>query len=86
MALSIKDEETDRLVRRLAEIKGLSYTQTIRLAVSNELKRAETRDPAEKAELLNAIAEIQKRVAARPSRMTAEEVDAWMYDENGLPH
>jgi antitoxin VapB len=86
MALSIKDEETDRLVRKLAQIKRLSYTQTIRLAVSNELQRSETRDPAEKAELMKAIAEIQARVAALPSRMTAEEVDAWMYDENGLPH
>lgn len=86
MALSIKDEETDRLVRKLAGIKGLSYTQTIRLAVSNELQRSETRDPAEKEKLMKAIAEIQARVAALPSRMTAEEVDAWMYDENGLPH
>jgi antitoxin VapB len=43
MALSIKDEETDRLVRKLASLKQLSYTQTIRLAVTNELKRSETR-------------------------------------------
>jgi len=86
MALSIKDEETDRLVRKLAQIKGLSYTQTIRLAVANELQRSETRDPAEKEKLMKAIAEIQARVAALPDRMTAEEVDAWMYDENGLPH
>lgn len=86
MALSIKDEETDRLVRKLAGIKGLSYTQTIRLAVSNELQRSQTRGPAENEKLMKAIAEIQARVAALPNRMTAEEVDAWMYDENGLPH
>lgn len=86
MALSIKDEETDRLVRKLAQLKQLSYTQTIRLAVTNELKRSETRSPAEQAELRKAIAEIQARVAALPDHMTAEEVDAWMYDENGLPH
>ncbi len=86
MALSIKDEETDRLVRKLAQLKQLSYTQTIRLAVTNELKRSETRSPYEQAELRKAIGEIQARVAARPDLMTAEEVDAWMYDENGLPH
>jgi antitoxin VapB len=86
MALSIKDEETDRLVRKLAKLRQLSYTQTIRLAVANELERSEVRRPAEKAEMLKAIAEIQARVAALPDRMTAEEVDAWMYDENGLPH
>lgn len=86
MALSIKDEETDRLVRKLASLKQLSYTQTIRLAVTNELKRSETRNPSEQAELRKAIAEIQGRVAARPDLMPAEEVDDWMYDENGLPH
>lgn len=86
MALSIKDEETDRLVRKLAQIKRLSYTHTIRLAVANELKRAEAPDPVGQQDLRKAIAEIQARVASRPSRMTAQQVDAWMYDENGLPH
>lgn len=32
MALSIKDEETDRLVRKLASLTKLSYTGAIRLA------------------------------------------------------
>jgi antitoxin VapB len=86
MALSIKDEETDRLVRKLAQIKRLSYTQTIRLAVANELTRAEKRDPAKQEDLRKAIAEIQERTRALPERMSAAEVDAWMYDEDGLPH
>ena len=86
MALSIKDEETDALVRKLAERRNLSMTQAIKLAVSNELTREETTQAERKARILREIAEIQARVTARPDRMTAEEVDAWMYDENGLPH
>lgn len=39
MALHIRDPETDRLVRDLAEIKRLGLTETVKLAVENELKR-----------------------------------------------
>ena len=85
MALSIKDPETDALVRRLAKIKHVNYTAAIRLAVSNELERSEKpkKDPEK---ILAAIREIQDRWAKLPEKMTAEQVDAWMYDENGLPH
>ena len=86
MALSIKDEETDALVRKLAHVRKLSFTQAIKLAVSNELKREETAEARRKADFLKTVAELQARVAARPDRMTAAEADAWMYDENGLPH
>ena len=37
MALSIKDPETDALVRKLASRRRTSFTNAIRLAVSNEL-------------------------------------------------
>lgn len=85
MALSIKDEDTDALVRRLAKARKLSYTAAIKLAVSNELMNGSPpkKDPEK---VLAAIREIQKQVAKLPQRMTAEEMDSWMYDENGLPH
>ena len=89
MALSIKDEETDALVRRLARARRLSYTGAIKLAVSNELAK-EAPNPkgseADQARRRAAVREIQERWAQLPDRMTAEEVDAWMYDEHGLPH
>jgi antitoxin VapB len=44
VALHIRDPETDRLVRALADLKGLGLTEAIRLAVENELKRAPLRD------------------------------------------
>lgn len=86
MALSIKDEDTDALVRKLAARKKLSMTQAVKLAVSNELARSEEVGAAERERRRRAIKAIQERAAALPELMTAEEVDAWMYDENGLPH
>ena len=85
MGLNIKNAETESLVRKLAKQRGVGVTGAIRLAVSNELARtpAPKRDPEA---IAAAVREIQDRVAALPQRMTDEEVDAWMYDENGLPH
>ena len=39
MPLSIKDPETERLVRELSELTDLSLTRAIRRAVANEIKR-----------------------------------------------
>jgi antitoxin VapB len=44
MALHIRDDETDRLVRRLAEHKGVGLTEAVRLAVENELRRIPLRE------------------------------------------
>ena len=89
MALSIKDNETDALVRRLAAARKLSYTGAIKLAVSNELAREDSagkRSEAEIDKMWAAIRDIQAQWSAIPDKMTAEEIDDWMYDENGLPH
>lgn len=87
MGLSIKDPETERLVRLLAERSRTGVTGAIKLAVSNELARGEQKRAAEKDRKLHAIREIQRRYAESGGNgMTADEVDAWMYDENGLPH
>ena len=57
MALHIRDDETDRLVRHLAEVKRIGLTDAVRLAVTNELKRAP---------LAERIRPIQDRIAAWP--------------------
>jgi antitoxin VapB len=56
MALHIRDPETDRLVRKLAEIKNVGLTEAVKLAVENELKRTS---------LLDRIRPIQDRIRAR---------------------
>jgi antitoxin VapB len=55
MALHIRDEETERLVRTLASLKKAGLTEAIRLAVESELKRIPLRDR---------IRPIQDRIAA----------------------
>lgn len=55
MTLHIRDPETDRLVRNLAEIKKVGLTEAVKLAVENELKRTP---------LIERIRPIQERVAA----------------------
>jgi antitoxin VapB len=85
MGLSIKNEETERLVRELAKRRGIGVTGAIKLAVSNELANfaQPKKDPAA---VLAAIKKIQAEVAKLPQYMTAEEIDDWMYNESGLPH
>ncbi|NBU83183.1 MAG: PSK operon transcription factor [Sphingomonadaceae bacterium] len=85
MGLSIKNEETERLVRELAQREGVGVTTAIHLAVSNEL--AKTLPPKKNCEeILAAVREIQHRWNAFPDKVSPSEVDDWMYDENGLPH
>jgi antitoxin VapB len=85
MALSIKDPETDALVRRLARARGVSFTTAIKLAVNNELAKeaAPKKDPEK---MLAAVRKLQAEVAASGGFPSMKELDDWMYDENGLPH
>lgn len=84
MALSIKDEETDRLVRKLAQQAGVSFTAAIRLAVRNELdkRRSPARNPAR---IREAVRELQDEVRKLPilDPRTPDEIIG--YDEHGLP-
>lgn len=84
MGLSIKNEETERLVRELARRKGVGVTTAIRLAVSNELEKTPPKKDPE--QIRKAIAEIQARSKALGPMPSMKEMDDWLYDENGLPH
>lgn len=74
MPLSIRDELTDRLVRKLAKRKGLGLTEAVRLAVENELRREDEAVP-----LRQRLRPLQHRIAARPA--TGLEADKAFYDE-----
>lgn len=84
MALSIKDPETDALVRKLARRRRTSFTGAIRLAVNNELAKD---DPPKKdiAKVRAAIAEIQAHFAGLPVLDDRSPDEIIGYDENGLP-
>lgn len=69
MALHIRDAEVDRLVRNLAEIRNVSLTDAIKVAVRNELDRTPLQDK---------IRVIQDRVARMGS--TGLVADKAFYD------
>lgn len=73
MALHIRDVEADRLVRTLAERKGIALTEAVKLAVRNELDREDRRLP-----LWQRLKPLHARVAARPA--TGLVADKAFYD------
>ena len=83
MALSIKDPETERLARALAERTGESLTIATRRALEERLRRMGT--DAHKAALLEDLAASRRRWRALPvlDSRSADEIIG--YDENGLP-
>ncbi len=83
MPLSIKDEETERLVRRIATLTGESLTGAIRIAVAERYERLTLeRSGRTLADELN---EIALRCARRPviSHRPANEILG--YDADGIP-
>lgn len=83
MALSIKDEETDKLAREVARHTGESLTQAVTQALRERLARLKTRQASRT--LAEELDEIARRCASLPvqDRRSAEEIIG--YDETGLP-
>lgn len=82
MAISIKDAETDRLARALAEATGESLTTAIRRALEERLQREQRRTQLPVAA---EIRRIQERLARLPllDPRPADEIIG--YDDHGLP-
>ena len=83
MALSIKDPETERLARSLAELTGENITTATKRALEERLRRVGGQ--SQKPALLEDMAEIRQRWSAMPvlDDRTPEEIVG--YDEHGLP-
>jgi antitoxin VapB len=83
MALSIKDPETERLARALAERTGETITIATRRALEERLRRVGS--DARKAALLEDLEAIQRRWNALPvlDNRTPDEIVG--YDEHGIP-
>ena len=83
MALSIKDPETERLARSLAQLTGENITTATRRAIEERLARVGGQSHT--ATLLEDMAEIRRRWSALPivNDQTPEEILG--YDEHGLP-
>ncbi|HVP03966.1 MAG TPA: type II toxin-antitoxin system VapB family antitoxin [Solirubrobacteraceae bacterium] len=83
MALNIKDQETDELVRELVEVTGETITAAVRAAVRERLDRLGAARGADRR--FEDIMEISRRAATLPvlDSRTPDEIIG--YDEHGLP-
>ena len=83
MALSIKDPETERLAKTLAQATGESITQATKRALEERLRRVGGQ--SRRAALLEDMAAIRRRWSAMPV-IDDRTPDAILgYDEHGLP-
>ncbi|MBA4748084.1 MAG: type II toxin-antitoxin system VapB family antitoxin [Sphingopyxis sp.] len=85
MGLSIKNNETEAKIRRLAKARKMSMTAVVTLAIDNELAK-EPKPKKDPEKVMAAIREIQARVAKLPAIDPTVNADDWMYDDNGMPH
>jgi antitoxin VapB len=83
MALSIKDPETERLARNLAQLTGESITTATKRAIEERLRRVGAH--SRRAALLEDLADIRRRWSALPVLDNRTPEDILGYDENGLP-
>jgi antitoxin VapB len=82
MALNIKDDETDRLARELAELTGQPITTAIREAIEAQLEALRRRRRVAAGPDLS---EIVARGRARRTLDERPDAEILGYDENGLP-
>ena len=83
MALNIKDDGADRLVRELAAETGESLTTAVTVAVRERLERIRGAVPREQR--ARALAAIADRTAARPVLDARSADDIVGYGTDGLP-
>jgi antitoxin VapB len=82
MSLNIKNERTHALVRELAKLSGMSQTEAVEDAVRRRLEQLQHNDRDGLSErLLLRAAQIAERLGPE----SFEDVNDWLYDENGLP-
>jgi antitoxin VapB len=83
MALNIKDDTADRLVRELADATGESLTTAVTVAVRERLERLRGAVPREQRR--QELAEIARRSAQRPVRDRRSADEILGYGPDGLP-
>ena len=84
--LNIKDPETVRLARALAERSGLTMTETIRVALEREFREREDLLQTRRREIVAATDKFQDLISAewRGKEMSRLSTDL-LHDEDGLP-
>jgi antitoxin VapB len=83
MALSIKDPETERLARNLAQITGENITTATKRAIEERLRRLGSQ--SRRTALLADMAEIRRRWSAMTVLDDRAPDEILRYDDHGLP-
>lgn len=83
MALSIKNNETERLARQVAKETGESLTEAIQQALKERLQRLRQR--RQQRVVTEKLEDILRRVDSLPTLDTRPEADILGYDDQGLP-
>lgn len=87
--LNIKDPRAHELARELAERRGVSMTRAVVDALEKDLVATRAADgdavAARQAKLLATVRQFWADKGLTPGGMTMAEIDAEMYDEDGLP-
>ena len=83
MALSIKNQEADRLARELAEATGETLTDAVLTALRERLRRLTGRRRS--VGLREDIVRMQERIARLPVLDERTDNEILGYDERGLP-
>jgi antitoxin VapB len=83
MALSIKNDLTERLARQLARVTGESMTEAIQKALEERLDRLKHQGRSQI--LANQLEEILRRVDQLPVQDSRTVDEILGYDEHGLP-
>ena len=83
MPLSIKNDDTERLARKLADETGESITEAIRIALEERWERVKSR---RRGRVVAAqIGDLLRRVDAMPDLDARSPEEMLGYDENGMP-
>lgn len=84
MALSIKNDEVERLTRTMAEQTGESLTQVILTALRDRWERLSGRRDV--PDLREEVQRIQARMAGLPRLDSRTDEEILGYDPDGVPH
>ena len=85
MSMNIKNPETYRLIRELAEATGLSMTAAVTTAVRTELDRIRAERGDAGIDMERAMALLQVIRDRMPPGYLDQNFDELLYDERGLP-
>jgi antitoxin VapB len=83
MALSIKNDETERLARQVARETGESLTEAIQKALQERWERLKARRRSQV--LASHVEDLLRRVDALPDLDSRPEDEILGYDEHGAP-